>query len=369
MQRVGRAHGGASRGPAVSDSSARVTLRQLCHLGLPAPLLLPSLLPVLREVVPADHAGFFFCDERGGITNLYAERLLPPQAMAGYHDRHSNARFRRQYLERVAQARPISRRSIGSEERDSAYYRDVLSPLGIEHFLYAIVRHQGQVLGQLSLYRGAGQPPFGSADEQALSGVLHYLGVALAVPSPLALADVQEQTVEEALAVLAPDGRELYADANWARMIRMAHGNAIAPAGAMAERDTLPLFVAAALASVLAAPNAIHQVSTLWGRFSFRRHAMHSADGQQAVALLLSRLAAEPLRLAQGAAALGLSPQQREVAVLMARGHSNAEIAELLGVTVNTAAYHAKQVFARLAVHDRSAIAKVLSAAAAGRPG
>lgn len=355
------------RGPAVNANSARVTLRQLCHLGLPAPRLLPSLLPVLRELVPADHAGFFFCDEHGGITNLYAERLLAPQAMAGYHDQHSNDQFRRQYLARVAAPQPLSRRSIGDDERASDYHRDVLAPLDIEHFLYAIVRHRGQVLGQLSLYRGAGRPAFCAADEDALRGVLHYLGEALAVPAPAALGEVQDQTIEEALAVLAPDGRELFADAHWHRLIRLAHGNAIAPASALAERETLPRFVAAVLATVLAAPQAVHQVSTTWGRFAFRRHAVRSADGQQAVALLLSRLAAEPLRLTQGAAALGLSPQQREVAVLMARGHSNAEIAQALGVSVNTAAYHAKQVFARLQVHDRGAIAKALSAAAVGR--
>lgn len=66
----------------MSRSPARVTLRQLCSLGLPGPLLLPALLPVVRELVPASHAAFFFCDAHGLITNLYAERMLPPRSMA-----------------------------------------------------------------------------------------------------------------------------------------------------------------------------------------------------------------------------------------------------------------------------------------------
>ena len=347
----------------MNPSAARVTLRQLCHLGLPAPLLLPSLLPVLRELVGASHAGFFFCDSQGGITNLYAERLLPPQAMAGYHDQHSNAQFRGQYLARVAAPRPVSRRSVSVAERSSAYYRDVLAPLGIAHFLYAVVRYQGRALGQLSLYRSADASAFTSADELALDGVLHYLGTALAVPSPTVLREVQAHTVEEGLALLDPQGKELYADALWPRLIRLAHGNAIAPATALAERETLPRFVSAVLAAVISAPNALHLVSSNWGQFAFRRHAMASQQGDTAVALLVSRLAAEPLRLAQGAAALGLSPQQREVAVLMAQGHSNAQIAEQMGIKLNTAGYHAKQVFARLNVHERSAIGKALNAA------
>jgi len=349
----------------MSKSSARVTLRQLCRLGLPAPLLLPSLLPVLREWVPASHAAFFFCDENGSITNLYAERMLAPQAMASYHDRHNDAVFRRQYLQRVASANPVSRRSVDEAERSSAYFQEVLQALGAEHFLYAVVRHNGKVLGQLSLYRGEESPPFAEADEQALTSVLHYLGEALALPTPVALRELQEHTVEEGLALLDVEGAELYADANWPRLIRLAEGNTISPATAMAERDSLPRFVRAMLAAVLSAPHAIHRVDSAWGNFAFRRHAMASQHGAQAVALLVSRLAAEPLRLTEGAAVLGLSPQQREVAVLMARGHSNTAIAQQLGITGNTASYHVKQVFARLNVHERSAVAKALCDAAA----
>lgn len=346
------------------NPSVRVTLRQLCKLALPGPLLLPSLLPVLRDLVPASHAGFFFCDERGSITNLYAERMLEPGAMAGYHDQHSNQQFRRQYLARVTADRPVSMRSVRPDERGGAYFRDVLQPLGIAHFLYAIVRHAGRPIGQLSLYRSEDSVAFDSGDAQALESVLHYLGEALAVPAPPVHRERQDQVVEEGLALLSNEGRVLYFDANWPRLVRLAHGNTINPAQAMAERETLPRFIAAVLSAVISAPNALHMVSTTWGQFTFRRHAVSSAEGEQAVALLLSRLAAQPLRLAQGAAALGLSPQQREVAVLMARGLSNQEIAQELGITGNTAGYHAKLVFERLGVHERSVIGKVLGEAA-----
>lgn len=349
----------------MSKSSARVTLRQLCRLGLPAPLLLPSLLPVLRELVPASHAAFFFCDLRGSITNLYAERMLTPQAMAAYHDRHNDGHFRHQYLQRVAAASPVSRRSADAREKEGAYYREVLDPLGMEHFLYGVVRHHGKVIGQLSLYRGRDEPAFSALDEQTLLGVMHYLGEALGVPAPGALVELQEHTVEEGLALLDAQANELFADANWPRLIRLAEGNAISPATAMAESESLPRFVRAILAAVVSAPHAIHRVDSVWGNFAFRRHALASRQGEQAMALLVSRLAAQPLRLTEGAAALGLSPQQREVAVLMAQGHSNGDIALQLGITVNTASYHVKQVFARLNVHDRSAVARVLCDAAA----
>ncbi|MDH4393455.1 MAG: helix-turn-helix transcriptional regulator [Aquabacterium sp.] len=348
-----------------SAASARLTLRQLCRLELPGPVLLPSLLPVLRQVVPATHAGFFFCDERGTITNMYAERMLEPERMAGYHAQHDSAQFRQQYLARCAAGHALSRRSVTPDERGSAYYRDVLSALGIEHFLYAIVRHGGRALGQLSLYRGPDDRPFDDGDEQALASVLHYLGIAVAEPSPPALRELQEQVVEEGLALLDErSGKVMYADGNWPRLVRLAHGDAINPSLARSEHETLPRFIAAVLATVVSAPNAVHMVRTTWGQFVFRRHALTAGDGSTAVALLLSRLAAQPLRQAQGAAVLGLSPQQREVALLLARGLSNQEIAGELGISVNTAGYHAKRVFERLGVHERSAIGGVLGAAA-----
>jgi len=359
----------AARRRRARDAS-RITLRQLCRLGLPGPLLLPTLLPAVRQLVPASHAGFFFCDERGSILNLYAERLLAPNDMAAYHDRHNDQQFRRQYLARVAAASPVSRRSVGPEERASPYHREVLAPLGIEHFLYAIVRHGQRPIGQLSLYRGPDEPPFDEHDAAQLADVLHYLGEALAVPAVNLLRDVQAQTLEEAIAVLTPDGQELFADAGWHRLIRMAHGNAIAPAAALHERETLPRFLRAVMAAVETAPQAIHQVHTHWGRFAFRRHDLQARpDGAPAVALVLSRLAAEPLRLAQGAAVLGLSPQQREVALLMALGRSNADIAAQMGLSLNTASYHAKQVLSRLGVHERSAVARTLHEAAAHQDG
>jgi DNA-binding NarL/FixJ family response regulator len=55
-----------------------------------------------------------------------------------------------------------------------------------------------------------------------------------------------------------------------------------------------------------------------------------------------------------------LSPQQREVALLIAAGRSNREIAEDLGLSFNTASSHVKQVYARLEVNERSAVAQKL---------
>ena len=65
-----------------------VLIRKLCGLGLPAQTLAPSLLPALRKLIPAHSAAVFWVDDRFEMTGLYAERLLPPDAMAHYYESH-----------------------------------------------------------------------------------------------------------------------------------------------------------------------------------------------------------------------------------------------------------------------------------------
>jgi DNA-binding NarL/FixJ family response regulator len=57
----------------------------------------------------------------------------------------------------------------------------------------------------------------------------------------------------------------------------------------------------------------------------------------------------------------GLTARQRTVAVLIAQGKSNAEIAAALGVTVHTAKRHTEQVLVRLGARDRLQVAALLA--------
>ena len=67
-----------------------------------------------------------------------------------------------------------------------------------------------------------------------------------------------------------------------------------------------------------------------------------------------------PVSLVRGTGNSELSPQQREVALLLAQGKTNPEIAQLLGLTINTASYHVKQVYLRLQVNNREAVQEQL---------
>jgi DNA-binding CsgD family transcriptional regulator len=351
--------------------SARVTLRQICGLGLPAPVLLPSLLPALRAVVPASHGAFFYCDAAGQMVNMYAERMLAPELMSQYYDSfydEETTAFSKAYLRRVRAPDPVSYRTLSAEERNSNYYREILSKLGVGHVMYAIVRSvagngstgKQEAIGQLSLYRGDDERPFKESDAAALRDVLHYLGRVL-VSSPYVKATTTtEHVAEEAMAVLDPKGAIIYSDESWTRLIRLARGEPISPAKAKSENALIAEFLKGVTMVADSAKNTSNIVNSPWGRFSFRRYQLVGADGKKVSAMTVSRLSVDTVSLTEGAARLSLSAQQREVALMIALGHSNIEIAERLNITVNTASYHVKQLFTKLGVHNRTEVGALL---------
>ena len=103
--------------------------------------------------------------------------------------------------------------------------------------------------------------------------------------------------------------------------------------------------------------------SEAWGRFVLRAYSI--SDTPQAVeasiAVRIQRQEPTLLKFVDALSSLGLSPKQREVALGLAKGSSNREIAAAMGVSLNTVAYHIKQLFQRLDTHDRQqVIAKIL---------
>ena len=82
---------------------------------------------------------------------------------------------------------------------------------------------------------------------------------------------------------------------------------------------------------------------------------------EASIAVRIQRQEPTLLKFVDALSSLGLSPKQREVALGLAKGSSNREIAAAMGVSINTVAYHIKQLFQQLDTHDRQQmIAKIL---------
>jgi DNA-binding CsgD family transcriptional regulator len=354
----------------MKQSSVRARIRQLCCLGLPGELLIAALLPTLRELVPSDSAGFFWVDSRGEMRNLYAERLLPPDMMSLYFERYYDgheASFRRAFLERADAPDGVLATSADGDLRKTEYYNEILKRLDAHHVLYGVVREQGSALGQISLYRSAEAPAFTPRERNDLTSIMKYIAHGVAAGEAGAHDGTQRlafrDSDDEAMLVCDRTGNIRHGSEKARRLLLLATTSEINPESlkaAVNERAMAALkLLCGKLDAVERGEESTPPVMTLdtkWGRHILRAYWLDD-DRESADALIGIRLQRqEPmiLRFVEAMGRLPLSPQQREIALKIALGESNQEIAEGLGVSGNTVAYHIKQLFLKLDVHDRA---------------
>ena len=365
-----------SKGDEVVTRKRQLALiRKLCGLGVPAQTLAPSLLPALRTLIPSHSAAVFWVDERFEMTGLYAERLLSPAAMAAYyqrHYRHAATGFPAQFRARAEASDPVSARRLSKADEASDYFREVLLRLEAHKILYGILRDGSRPIGQISFYRGARDPEFGRRDQETLRGLLRYLSLGLRTQSSPTRELPQSEVVEEWLGIVATDGTVISASSDWSRLVRLLAMEKVAPRTAHDEQRVVTEFLRRVCGGLKDGDGApLEQVDSQrdspWGRFRIRAYRLPDAGGaQDRVGVLIGRQEPKALALARATGASGLSPQQREVALLLAEGKSNRDIALALALRLNTASYHVKQVFTRLGVHHRDEVERVLLRLAQG---
>jgi len=329
---------------------------------------MPALLKSIRELVRADSSAFFWIDPRGEMSNLYAERMLPPETMRRYFERYYTSpehAFTQTVRRRVERGEFVVESSADPVFEATRYYDEILRPLDAFRLLQGIVHDGPRVLGQLSLYRGRRSARFSSADKQAVEAVTHYLRQCF-VPSKKARKDRSDAfraSDEEALVVASVEG-EISAASHRAYAL-LAHAS-----GEPINRDTMAGGVDRASRELLrkvagrlqsrdqlsdTPPSLV--VENSWGRYRLRAYALSQFE----MGVVIQREEHLLVRVADAMLRLPLSAQQREVALLLAQGMTNGEISKAMGVKMNTTSYHLKQLFAKLDAHDRSeAIAHIL---------
>ncbi|MEV4706880.1 LuxR C-terminal-related transcriptional regulator [Actinoplanes sp. NPDC049316] len=71
----------------------------------------------------------------------------------------------------------------------------------------------------------------------------------------------------------------------------------------------------------------------------------------------------------EGDTCVALSPREREVARMVAGGHTNQAIADLLGISAWTVSTHLRRIFGKLGVNSRAAmVARILNAGGEAPP-
>ena len=351
-------------------------IRQLCCIGLHGQALMPTLLRAVREYVSADSAGFFWVDTQGEMTNLYADRMLSPSLMRLYFERYYDGGehpFRKAFLDRARASEPVTSSSPTSELTKTAYYNEILRHLDAHHVMYAVIRDQRHALGQLSLYRPRNASAFTAEERNAIKDISHYVAHAVNRPKEL-LAQVEFVDADaEGLVVVNFQGQIVEGGAKSLNLLSMALKREFNPGmPPLVTGDSVPpvvqqlltLLQRAILGEPVAAPRTA--IDGPWGRFLLSVYALDDETGSPVsrAAVHIRRQQPMILKFAEAMGNFDISPQQREVAMLLARGRSNQQISAALNVSANTVNYHIKQLFVRLDAHDRAdVVAKLLGGA------
>lgn len=156
-----------------------------------------------------------------------------------------------------------------------------------------------------------------------------------------------------------PTGRPLYVNAALRRLMRGARDRAVltralrASAHALAGRDE-EAFAAAAERRVDAG-GSCYRVTAV---------EIPRDDGPGMVLVVVDRAGERP---GEALARSRLTPRECAVAMLIARGRSNGEISDTLGISAHTARHHTESVMRKLGVRSRTQVAaRVLGAEALG---
>jgi DNA-binding CsgD family transcriptional regulator len=343
-------------------------LRQLCKLGLHSEAIMPAFLRSLRALVPAGLGAFFWIDRDGDMTNMYSEKMLAADVTTRYFSQHYESAvhsFRAQVLAQVRDGKLVRESVVDSAMLESDYYREILAPLGAFRMLYGVLHHRGTPLGQLSLYRPREAPAFGSEERAVFEVACRYLQQTLHDRTAPAAAPAEQfrESGQAALLVCSPDGRVQQASGRGHALLAQASGcriNRFTMVGELEQAglDLLRRLLAGALAQTASqdVPAYSLHVANEWGAFRLRAYPISEGFG-----VLIERYEHFLVRLVDAMRGLRLSAQQREVALLLARGFTNVQVAREMGVSLNTASYHVKQLFAKLDAHDRDeVIARIL---------
>jgi DNA-binding CsgD family transcriptional regulator len=324
---------------------------------------------LLRELTEADSAAFFWLDESGSIANFYAEHLAVPAddetpLIDGAAEASTETPFKRLPAAVFAS-------SIDLEAAGAGWYGETLRRSRASYILHGVARRDNAVLGRVTSIPRWDSPRIRVArdrravrrDPVPVAGIAQF-------PDGGRMPDGEhEDVLEDEFIVADRGGQVVHSTERGRRLLLFATGCALTPKNiAVAGQESRRCCVRSALcARGKAGPSTARLRARLLGRFVLRAYVIDDDEraGGMLVGVNVRRTQPASLRLVRAMDGLPLSPQQREIALMIARGSSNRDMAEPPLVSMNTVAYHVKQLFYKLRVHDRAGLLARINAARA----
>ncbi|TGN41488.1 helix-turn-helix transcriptional regulator [Marinobacter confluentis] len=355
---------------------AQSRIQQLCCMGLGDQIAIPAILRELHDYVPSHANCFFWSDPEGNVRDIYDERPQAPDwlptYLAEFHNRLDLEVFCgwQNFLRHGTKAVDYdSLLKVDRREYDRhAYYNEMMSQLDFYWGLFMVVRDQKQPLGAVALHRAPKDPRFNADEALRLDQIMPFIAHAFTTPC-----DPEHQWIDsddQGLIVTDLRGNIVSASAGGQRLLTMASSDrpwAPVKRGVPPNPPDLLRLLGQRLANVRRgtpdsfAPSGA--IQNAWGRFVFRADWLYPHnDAGETIAISIRRQEPMPLKLIRHIKHLPLSSKQAEVCLLMATGQSYNQIAEQQSMKRSTAISHAREIYARLDVHNREQlVAKLLT--------
>ncbi|QNP58387.1 helix-turn-helix domain-containing protein [Paenacidovorax monticola] len=360
-----------------SQQQAIARLHHMACLDSTGPHLIAPVLRELRRIVAFDSGGYFYPSD-AGAPGGYVESPGLLAVMPDYFDERVQ-RSEGQVLSRrlgdfsLALAKPsvLEHGQLLAVSRAvlyrSDYYEAIMRPADLQTWVALPLRaSQGRVLGKLSLFRhgsAAALRPFTPGELSTLERLQACLARVLQ-PGEFEADDCAAQ--DNGLLIVTPHGRLLWTSPEAERLLSLAFGWRWRGAGGALPHELQLLLQRLQWAGQGPSDTSLPQTEwhTAGGWFSLRATRMTAAVGEgDAVALYITQRVARGTRLLETLQGWSLPPRQHALAYWMARGCSEAMIAERLGVSLPTVVHHRRALYERLGVQDRQGLfAQMLAA-------
>lgn len=336
----------------------------LAAKGLPRLEFFAELSPRLRQVIDSDASCWHTLDPHTRLLTSDDPAELIGRGIFASHEAPAAGELlvRSEYMiEDVNTFADLAGRRVPvgildhatrGDPQSSARYRDLLLPADIPHELRAAFVIRGRAWGAVHLARRSANGPFEQRDADALAAVAG--AIARGIRTSLRFDAARRVTGAEApglvvlgagddVELITPPARELLA--------------AISADGLVYAEHEVPASVLSLASFVRDAPQAAQggsNVVTVPARDGWvTLHAsLPDPARERRVAIVIERASAArsaTVRLE----AFGATAREREVATLLARGLSRAEIAEALVVSPHTVEDHVKNLYGKLGVASR----------------
>jgi len=355
--------------------------------------LWPRAFAALSAPVAGDHVIFFSEDMNVGRVRFATGigvgpeffRRLAQAAEAGFMPASLVAMSR-------GRVRPLSHFFGKDVFERMPFYNEVVRPDGgFDGLLASPFRESGHV-GILAIERLRGRPDYESADVAALQTILPHLSNALQIRLRLEEVESNQRRaygifdrLESGVIIVDGHARPVFANRCAERIIMAGYGLSVERGQLKAETldETQALHAAIANALAIADPRACKELDANATRKFATRLRFTTEKSTVALvatvmpleaknlsgflvsqprALIFIAVPGEPACLdsAAIAAIFGLTRRQTDLAVRIAQGASLAEASAALGIAVETARWHLKEIFERTDTHRQADLVRLL---------